>query len=233
MASFGHVAVGLLTGRLHGGGGEGKSGDGPGEGDGGGGRRPCSWATLLVFAGLALLPDADVLLVAFGACDTGACGHRGASHSLSAAIAIGFIAGCLARRLGWPVLRTMVASTFAVASHALLDLLGAGGRGLPLLWPFADVRFMSPIRIFPDAPRGLALLSVPGVINVAIEFAVFLPVMVYALWPRIGGWLAARSIARRIPTLPRLTFLAGAGGLSPKTAPVVSDERDPPLRSTG
>ena len=81
----------------------------------------------------------------------------------------------------------------------MLDVLGAGGRGLPLLWPFSDARFMSPIRIFPDAPRGLALLSIPGAINVAIEFAVFLPMMLYAMWPRIVGRLSARRRRPRDP----------------------------------
>src|SRR6187399_1994294 len=148
MASFGHVAVGMLTGRLHGG-----SGDEKKPGADGQRRRPCSWATMAFFAGLALLPDSDVMLVALGTCDAGACGHRGASHSLPVAIAIGLLAGLFARRLRWPVLRTALATTCAVASHALLDVLGAGGRGLPLLWPFSDARFMSPVRIFPDAPR--------------------------------------------------------------------------------
>ena len=229
MASFGHVAVGLLTGRLHGGGGK-DGGGGEQPGGGGAGRRGISsWRTLALFAGLALLPDADVILVALGTCDRGACGHRGASHSLLLALAIGLVAGYVARRLKWPVVRTMVATTFAVASHALLDMLGAGGRGLPLLWPFSQARFMSPIRIFPDAPRGLALLSRPGVINVAIEFAVFLPVLVYALWPRIVGWLPARAVERAIPKLPSLTFIDGG----PAPAPAVSDDRDPPLRSAG
>ena len=175
MASFGHVAAGLLSGRLHGGGKSWGGGEGPAGGGNGRDRRPSSWKTFLLFVALALLPDADLLLVTLGACDNGACGHRGASHSLALALALGLMAGLAARRLGWPVLRTAVATAFAVASHALLDLLGAGGRGLPLLWPFSDLRFVSPIRIFPDAPRGFALLSRPGVINVAIEFAVFLP----------------------------------------------------------
>ena len=201
MASFGHVAVGLLTGRLHGGGGEDKNG-GP-AGDGGAQpRRPCSWPTLLLFMALALLPDADVALVALGACDAGACGHRGASHSLLVAIAIGLFAGLVARRLRWPIVRTVIAATFAVASHAMLDVLGAGGRGLPLLWPFSDARFMSPIRIFPDAPRGLALLSIPGAINVVIEFAVFLPMMLYAVWPRIAGRLSRRASPARSRSCP-------------------------------
>ncbi len=232
MASFGHVAVGLLTGRLHGGA-NGK-GEGSPAGNGAQRRRSSSWKALLLFTALALLPDADLLLVSLGACDTGACGHRGASHSLPVAIAIGFMAGLVARRLKWPVWRTMVATTIAVSSHALLDLIGAGGRGLPLLWPFSEARFTSPIRIFPDAPRGMALLSVPGVINVVIEFAVFLPVMVYAVWPRIATWLTGRTVARAIPKLPNLTFIeGGAAGLSPAPATSATDERDPPVSSVG
>jgi inner membrane protein len=240
MASFGHVAVGLLTGRLHGegGGGETGGGEGPG-GSGGPGRGIGSWKMMVVFAGLALLPDADVLLVALGACDAGACGHRGASHSLPLALAIGLVGAYVAHRLRWPVVRTAIATTFAVGSHALLDVLGAGGRGLPLFWPFSSARFTSPIRIFPDAPRGQAFLSRPGATSLAVEFAVFLPMMVYALWPRISAWLSARAMARRIPQLPNLTFLEGGAGLSPATASaaapaaVVSEHRDPPIRSAG
>jgi inner membrane protein len=232
MASFGHVAAGLLSGRLHGGG-KGWGGEGLTGADGGHGLRPSSWKTFLLFTALSLLPDADLLLVTFGACDSGACGHRGASHSLAVALAIGLMAGLAARRLGWPVLRTAVATTFAVASHALLDLLGAGGRGLPLLWPFSDVRFLSPIRIFPDAPRGMALLSRPGIINVVIEFAVFLPLMVYAVWPRMAARLAARAVGRTIPKLPDLTFVEQTTGLSAVPAPTAPDERDPSVRSAG
>ena len=228
MASFGHVAVGLLTGRLHGGGVDGKNEGPPGDGAGKP-RRPLSWPTLLVFMVLALLPDADVALVALGACDEGACGHRGASHSLVVAIAIGLFAGMVARRLGWPVVRTIVAATFAVASHALLDALGAGGRGLPLLWPLSEARFISPIRIFPDAPRGLALLSLPGIINVAIEFAVFLPMMLYATWPRLMGRRAAGPVVHAIPKLPDLTFIDGVE----QATPASPDERDPSMRSAG
>lgn len=238
MASFGHVAVGMLTARLHGGGDKGGGGPEPGT-YGAAKRRPCSWATLILFAGLALLPDADVLLVTLGACDAGACGHRGASHSLPVAIVIGLLGGLVARRLRWPVLRTVLATTVAVGSHALLDVLGAGGRGLPLLWPFSETRFISPVRIFPDAPRGLALLSWPGLTNVAIEFAVFLPIMVFSAWPKVAGWLSARGLIRHIPMLPSLTFIEGGVEPAPPDAPsatpapTVSDERDPPLRSAG
>src|SRR3954452_15490066 len=242
MASFGHVAVGMLTGRLHGGGGK-DAGRTHAGSDGPSKRRGCSWVTLVLFAGLALLPDADVLLVSLGACDAGACAHRGASHSLPVAIALGLLSGLVPRPRRWPVLKTILATTTAVGSHALLDVLGAGGRGLPLLWPFSEARFISPVRIFPDAPRGLALLSWPGMTNVAIEFAVFLPVMVFSAWPKIAGWLPAHRLIRRIRTLPSLTFIEGgveaappaapAAVSEPTPAPTVSDERDPPLRAAG
>src|SRR3954451_25460344 len=149
MASFGHVAVGLFAGRLHGG--RRRDPDGAG-GAGGGGR---CWMTLALFGALAELPDADVFLVMLGASDTGAAGHRGASHSLCAAVIAGALCALAARRLGWPRLRSAVVGTLAVASHGLLDAIGEGQRGLPLLWPFSHERFLAPLWVLPDAPRGL------------------------------------------------------------------------------
>jgi inner membrane protein len=170
MASVGHLAVGLLAGRLHGG--------------ADAATRPrASAGTLLAFAALAELPDLDVFGVVLGIPDAGLGGHRGASHSFVLALVVGLASALVARRFRWPVVRTAVAATLAVASHGVLDALGEGGRGIPLLWPFSDGRHMSPWRILPDAPRGLALLSRHGLLEVAIELGLFLPVAVFALWP--------------------------------------------------
>jgi inner membrane protein len=222
MASFGHVAFGLVTSRLHG-------------GRHAAGQRRCSWGTLLAFAGLAVLPDADVFLVALGTSDSGAVGHRGASHSLAFAVAIGLLFAVAARRAGWPVLRTAVAGTLAVASHALLDLLCASGRGLPLLWPFSATRFHCPLRIFPDAPRGMKLLSRPGVMELVIEFALFLPMTIFAFWPQLTG----RRAGRRRPSRghpPVLTVVVGGGVPAPvapaPVAPAPGDTLEAPLRSS-
>ena len=75
---------------------------------------------------------------------------------------------------------------------------------------------------------------------VYVEFLlVFLPVFLYAVWPRVARWLTARGLAHRIPSLPSLTFIEGgveaAPAPNPTAAPVPasSDERDPPLRSAG
>lgn len=214
MASFGHVAVGLLTGRLHG---------GP---DRAAGRR-CPWGTLLLFAVLAALPDVDVFLVALGAPDSGAIGHRGASHSLGMAVLIGVVAALAARRFHWPALRTAIAAAGAIASHTFLDVLGAGGRGLALFWPLSTHRFHSPWRLFPDSPRGLKLLSRYGLAELAIEFALFLPITMYALWPQITARLRGEAAAS-----PRLVVIPGAVARAPVAA--ASDQTDrSTLRSSG
>jgi inner membrane protein len=219
MASFGHVAVGLLAARLHGGATAGTAG----------GRPRCSWWTLAAFAALAELPDADVVMVALGAHDRGAVGHRGASHSLLVAITAGALCGLLARRLGWPALRTAVAAALAVASHGVLDAFGEGGRGILLLWPLSGARFMSPLRLLPDAPRGLGFLSLRGLFDVALEFVLFFPLTAFALWPRpeaaahrvvVAGPTAAPARAAEVTAAPR----------QQRQPP---DRCEPPARSTG
>lgn len=214
MASFGHVAVGLLTARLHGG--------APTR------TRPqTDRAAFALFVALATLPDADVLLVALGTSDAGAFGHRGAMHSLAMAIVAGVACAIAARRLRWPVARTALAGAAAIASHTLLDLLDNGGKSLTVFWPFSSARYHLPWSLLPDAPRGLRLLSGAGLLEFATEFAIFLPVTIYALWPHI-----AARLQRARPSSLRL--IAGEGAVpAPTAAPPNSVERDPPLRSSG
>jgi inner membrane protein len=223
MASFGHVAVGLLAGRLHGG--------PPGPAD-----RRASAGTLALFAAVSMLPDADVFIVAMGASDAGAMGHRAASHSLSVAVGMGLLGAVVAGRLGWPVMRTALAVALATASHALLDLLGIGGRGLMVLWPFSFDRLHSPWRLFPNAPRGIKLLSHAGLIELAIEIAIFSPLTLYALWPQIRERLDRVRITWgwRTPDLRLVEGAAAPGGpAAPARPPPVAPRGDPRLRSSG
>jgi inner membrane protein len=214
MASFGHVAVGLLTARLHGG--------APTRA-----RPRTSWGTLALFAALATLPDADVALVALGASDAGSFGHRGAMHSLGMALAVGLLCAIAARRWHWPVVRTALAGAAAIASHTLLDLLDNGGKSLAVFWPLSSVRYHLPWSLLPDAPRGLGLLSRAGLLEFTTEFAIFLPVTIYALWPHV----VARA-GRSRPSSLRLIAGEGAVAPTPASSPK-SVESDPPLRSSG
>ncbi len=206
--------MGLLTGRLHG---------GPRTGTE---RRP-PWEPLALFAALSMLPDADVLFVTLGATDGGPFGHRGALHSFSMAVVVGLGCALWARRAGWPVARTALAGGLAVASHTVLDMLGAGGKSLELFWPLSHARFHSPWRLLPDAPRGMKLLSGSGLVELATEFALFLPMTVYALWPHLVG-------RRRRAPLPNLQLVDGPQALAARHPdPPNSVERDPPLQSSG
>lgn len=163
MASIGHVAVGMVAARR----------------EGGGIRRMVLWSML------SLLPDADViafrLRIPYGA----PFGHRGASHSLVAALVVACLIAALtprARRVSVGLLAFAV-----VASHGLLDTLTDGGRGVALLWPFSTERFFAPFRPIPVAPIGARLLSPRGLYVMMVETVIFSPLIVFALWPKRKG----------------------------------------------
>ena len=120
-----------------------------------------------------------------------------------------------------------LAGAAAIASHTLLDLLDDGGKSLTLLWPLSRARYHLPWHLLPDAPRGLGLLSRAGLLEFMIEFALFLPVTIYALWPHIMA-----RVRRTRPSSLRL--ISGEGSVAvPAADPPKSVERDPPLRSSG
>lgn len=183
MASIGHVAVGMAAARLR------------------AGPRPPTpaparglVASLLLWSGLSMLPDADVLGLAFGVRYGDPWGHRGATHSFAFAIALGVLLGLVA---GWraraaggtrearaALLRTALLASLVLISHPLLDTLTDGGRGCALFWPFSDERHFAPWRPIPVAPIGFRFLSERGLRVALVELVLFAPVFGYALWPR-------------------------------------------------
>lgn len=163
MASLGHVAIGMAAGRAYG-----RRGRG-------------AIFAMIVFSAISLLPDLDVLAFALDIPYAHAFGHRGASHSLAAALALGVLA--LAppseRRL-----RTALFVALVAASHSLLDALTDGGLGVALLWPFSGARFFAPWQPIPVAPLGTNMLSARGLYVIAVEAVLFAPLFLFALWPR-------------------------------------------------
>ena len=168
MASLGHLAVGLALGRL-------ESGERSTAGR--------AWSMALL-AGLAVLPDADVIAWRYGVGYDSILGHRGAAHSLAAALAVGLVAGLVARRLGAGFARGAKFAALAVASHGPLDMLTDGGGGIALLWPFTSERWFVPWRPIPVAPIGLDYLSREGLAVFTTELLYFAPLLAYALWRR-------------------------------------------------
>ena len=140
---------------------------------------------MVIFAGLALLPDLDYLGVAMGLPNEGPLGHRGAAHSLLPALVVGLLAALLAPRWGVSRWRLGLVAGLVVASHALLDAMTTGSRGAPLLWPFTFHRFAMPWRPIPNAPCGLAYISPLGLQVAETEFIQFFPFLVVAFRPAI------------------------------------------------
>lgn len=138
---------------------------------------------MLICSGLALLPDLDYVGVMLGVADTGPCGHRGATHSLIPALLIALLAAATAPRFSLPRARTAIIAGMVVASHALLDAMTESSRGVPVLWPINFARFEMPWRPIPNAPCGLAYISMTGLRVASVELIQFLPAIVVALWP--------------------------------------------------
>jgi inner membrane protein len=141
-----------------------------------------AWGLLLV--ALAYLPDADVLAFRFGIPYRAPWGHRGAVHSLGFAALCGVLLALLAAWARLPPLRLGLTAFAVVASQGLLDTLTDGGLGIALLWPFSNQRFFAPLRPIPVAPIGAGMFSSRGLQVIAAEAVLFLPLFIYALWPR-------------------------------------------------
>jgi inner membrane protein len=174
---------------------------------------------MTTFAGLALLPDADVLGLSLGLADHGPYGHRGYSHSLLFAAAIAGVAFWVARRWGTRPWFTAALAFLAVCSHGILDAMTYRTRGIPFFWPLEDMRVVFPWRPIPPAPTGISFFSKRGLEVVGVELVYFMPLLVAAVSPglatwrrwlgHLGGWFRRSSALDGGPVLP--VAVVGAG----------------------
>jgi inner membrane protein len=176
MASLGHIAVGMAAARIY-----------PDE-------RRSSRLTLsstLFWSAVSFLPDADVVGFAMGVRYADEWGHRGATHSLVFAVAVGAIIGAAAPLFRRPrahargAIRTGVLASIVLASHGLLDTLTDGGLGIALLWPFDLTRYFAPWNPIPVSPIGLGFFSPYGMYTASVELLFFAPLIWFALRPRV------------------------------------------------
>jgi inner membrane protein len=136
------------------------------------------------WSALSMLPDVDVIGFSMGVKYGEPWGHRGATHSLSFAIALGLVIGLTARRFERPAARTALFAGTVLASHGLLDTMTDGGLGAALLWPFDLTRYFAPWRPIPVAPIGLDFFSPYGLTVSLTELLLFAPLFVLALRSR-------------------------------------------------
>jgi membrane-bound metal-dependent hydrolase YbcI (DUF457 family) len=99
------------------------------------------WRRGAAFALLGMLPDVDLLIG----------GHRGPSHSLTAALLVGVAVLVVSREK-----RLALAAAVAYASHVLLDWLGSDTSppiGIMALWPFTHAYYQSQAHLFDSVSR--------------------------------------------------------------------------------
>ena len=144
----------------------------------------------------SMLPDADVLAFAFRVPYGHMLGHRGLTHSLAFAVAVGLVVSALAfKDVRPPPNRTALAVYFAIAtaSHALLDALTDGGRGVALFAPFSAERYFFPWRPIEVSPIGADFFSERGLSVLANEFDwVWLPSLALILAVRLYRFVRGR-----------------------------------------
>lgn len=105
------------------------------------GKRPLPWKLLAAAAAAAAVPDIDTVAhrlfhIAF----VSVYSHRGFTHSLFFAVAVGFLASLFHRRLAVSPLGAGVVVGASMASHGLLDMMTTPGLGVAYLWPLSSQR---------------------------------------------------------------------------------------------
>jgi membrane-bound metal-dependent hydrolase YbcI (DUF457 family) len=142
--------------------------------------------TGLVFAGLGVVPDFDIVVEGT---------HRLYTHSIAAVGVVALLAAISLRATGTRVAEAssraalVVAATAAYGSHLLLDWLGDDRSvpfGIRALWPFTDAYFQSSLRWFPPVERRYWL---PGFWTANLraigwELLVLAPLVACAIWMR-------------------------------------------------
>jgi membrane-bound metal-dependent hydrolase YbcI (DUF457 family) len=134
-------------------------------------------------AALGILPDMD--LVFYWLLEFPQRSHRGFSHSIIVALALGVATSLV---VGGDRIRNSIIYTLATLSHSLLDGLTTQSQGgVELLWPFSDFRFKLGLFDYPfystidPTIQPLSVVLVKAVQVSCIEALVFGPMIVVAL----------------------------------------------------
>jgi inner membrane protein len=158
----------------------------------GAGARVMNWRLTAFCAASAALPDLDVVGFVFRVPYGSVWGHRGASHSLMAALLWALVSLAFADRLRSKRLTVFVTVWMSTTSHTLLDAFTNGGKGVALFWPYTAERFFFPFRPIQVSPIGGRFFSERGLQVVGSEICwVGVPSLVVALG--VLAWRIARA----------------------------------------
>ncbi|MBT9552183.1 MAG: metal-dependent hydrolase [Hydrogenophaga sp.] len=151
------------------------------------------WRLTLAGACFAVLPDADFALVTLGLDRyNGPYGHRGFTHSIAFALALGAF-GSLWAGPGWR--RRLGAATFlalCTLSHPVLDGLLDRGICSAWLWPLDDARLCLDWR--PVPMRGVPLFGMERFRQELLWIGLPLLLITNAVLLLRAGWHSVRSL---------------------------------------
>lgn len=166
------------------------------------------WRVAVALGVAAAAPDLDVVAFAAGIPYEHVLGHRGLSHSLAVAIAVGAAAAVVStwdgKLIRENLLRLVVVGFAAVASHGLLDAATDAGMGVGLLLPWSERRFFFPFRPIETAPVDpLRFFSDRGATVLWSEIVwVWLPIGVVALVSRVREVVGSQKGSPLPPRAP-------------------------------
>ena len=116
-------------------------------------------ALIFALSVVAVFPDIDVLAFGLGIAYSDPFGHRGFTHSIAFAAAMGPLCACLFLRYVKPSRRDwfVLAALFFLASlsHGVLDAFTDAGHGIAFFWPLDNTRYFFPSRPLETSPIGI------------------------------------------------------------------------------
>ena len=111
---------------------------------------------LITGAACSIIPDLDVIGFRFGIRYNDMLGHRGFTHSILFAAALGALVTFTLFRDGQNGNLIVFLYLFiSTLSHSLLDMLTNGGLGVALFAPFSNKRYFFPYRPIQVSPIGI------------------------------------------------------------------------------
>lgn len=146
----------------------------------------------LLLAGVvaSIAPDFDVVAFRFGIAYAHEFGHRGASHSIACAVALGLLALLFAPQLRAGRVAAFAFVGISTLSHGLLDTFTNGGLGVALYWPWSELRLFARWQPIEVSPIGWRFVSARGIAVLRSEL----------LWI----WLPALSVGSLLVMLRRM-----------------------------
>lgn len=152
----------------------------------------------LLLAGMvaAIVPDMDVIAFKLGIEYANQLGHRGASHSLVFALALGMLAALAAPWLQAKRWVTFAFVSIACVSHPLLDMLTTGGLGAAIWWPFSDQRHFFPVQFIRVSPLTMARVLGPAGLTVIKSE------LLWVWLPCLSLMVTAHAMRNSAPTQP-------------------------------